>query len=105
MNPVWVRYAAVLAGSLLWGAVVFLAGVHFAFPADAAKQWLRYQVESQSNQQWTFDATELSAWRLTGVSAKDLTLYKVARRVRSGDEPTPVTSYAHADRFSARVEI
>ena len=105
MNPLWLRYAGVLAGSLLWGVVVFFVGLHFAFPSDAAKQWLRYQVESQSNQQWTFDASEMSAWRLTGVSAKDVTLYKVARRVRGGDEPTPVTQYAHADRFSARVEI
>jgi type II secretion system protein N len=39
------------------------------------------------------------------VSAKDLTVYKVARRVRGGDEPTPVTPYTHVDRFSARVEI
>ena len=90
MNPLWLRYAGVLAGSVLWGAVVFFAAMHFAFPSEAAKQWLRYQVESSSNQQWTFDASELSAWRLTGVSAKDLTVYKVARRVRGGDEPTPV---------------
>ena len=105
MNPLWLRYAGVLAASVLWAGVVFFVGLHFAFPSEAAKQRLRYEVESRSNQQWTFDATELSAWRLTGVSAKDLTVYKVARRVRGGDEPTPATPYAHADRFSARVEI
>ena len=105
MNPLWPRFVAVLVGSLLWAAVVFVAGVHFAFPHEAAKQWLRYQVESSSNQQWTFDAKEISAWRLSGVTAEDLTVYKVARRVRSGDEPMPVTPYAHADRFSARLEL
>ena len=105
MNPLWLRYGGVLAGSVLWAVVVFFVGLHFAFPSEAAKQWLRYQVESQSNEQWTFDAADISAWRLSGVSAEDLTVYKVARRVRSGDEPTPVTPYAHADRFSARIEI
>lgn len=105
MNPLLLRYGAVVAASVLWGWVVFFAVLHFAFPSEAAKQWLRYQVESQSNQQWTFEATDISAWRLSGMSAEDLTVYKVARRVRAGDEPTPVTAYAHADRFSAKVEI
>ncbi len=105
MNPLWLRYAGVLAGSVLWAAIVFFVGLHFAFPSEAAKQWLRYQVESLSDRQWTFEAADISAWRLSGVSAEDVTVYKVARRIRAGDEPTPVTPYAHADRLSARIEI
>ena len=105
MNALYLRYIAVAAGSMLWGWVVFFVGLQLAFPSDAAKQWLRYQVESRSNEQWTFEASDIGAWRLSGLTAKDLTVYKVARRVRGGDEPTPVTPYAHADRFSARIEI
>jgi type II secretion system protein N len=105
MNPLWLRYIGVAAGSVLWGVVVFFAGVQLAFPSEAAKQWLRYQVESQSNEQWTFEASDVDAWRLSGVTAKDLTVYKVARRVRAGDEPTPATPFAHADRLSVRLEI
>jgi type II secretion system protein N len=101
----WIRYVGIALGSIVWAGIVFAAGVDLAFPSDAAKAWLRWQVESQSKEQWTFDATDIDAWRLSGVTAKDLTLYKVARRVRGTDQPTPVTPFAHADRFSARLEL
>ncbi len=105
MNPLWLRYLGIAVGSIVWAGIVFVAGVQLAFPSEAAKEWLRYKVESESKEQWTFDATDVDAWRLTGVTAKDLTLYKVARRVRGEGEKTPVTPYAHADRFSARLEL
>ena len=97
------------AGALAASFFGFLAGLHVHFPSAAALERLRYEVQDRSNGDWGLDASDLSLYRLTGVTLDDATLYKVKKsrfRRRGDDEKPPeVTAFLALERLSARLEL
>ncbi len=96
-----IRNLAVVAGGLLWGLAVFVAGLHLAFPSDAALERLRWELDQRSDGAYGLEASGASLWRATGLYLEDVNLLRIEKppRKRSGDEDEPT---ATAERvFSA----
>lgn len=97
-------------GSMLFGLLVFVVGLHVNFPSEAVLERARLGVEDATGQAWTFDADSIGLYRLSGIDAENVVLYKITppTRRQKRDNPdamgTAVPS-ARLDALAARIQL
>jgi type II secretion system protein N len=110
------RVALGLAG-LGWASACFVGGLWLAFPEDAARTRVAWEVSRASKDEYALDVAHLSPWRLSGLDARDVKLYTVKKprkvRPKKGedgeaapeDQALERTLAFSLDRLAARVAI
>jgi type II secretion system protein N len=104
---------AILGGlAAVWGLVIFVVALHVHFPGDAALERAQWEVQQATDGGWAIDAGEANLWRLTGVTADDVVVYKVdqpKRKRRKADDEDADTANAvpflRAERARARLAL
>jgi type II secretion system protein N len=105
-----------LAG-LGWASACFVGGLWLAFPEDAARTRVAWEVSRASKDEYALEVAHLSPWRLSGLDARDVKLYTVkkprkARPKKGGDAEAPAEGPAlertlafSLDRLAARMAL
>ncbi len=73
------RKLALGVAGTLWGSLCFGGGLWLAFPEEAAKARLTYEVSKSSKDEYAIDMVELSPWRMSGLDARDAKIYTVKK--------------------------
>ncbi len=74
-----IRKLALGVAGTLWGTLCFGGGLWLAFPEEAAKARLSYELSKSSKDEYAIDMADLSPWRMSGLDARDVKIYTVKK--------------------------
>ncbi len=99
-----IRRVAWILGGCVWGVVAFGVGAWAAFPEEAVKDRMVYEVGKGSKDEYALDVEDLSLWRLSGLDARDVKLYTVKKPRKGPKKKKPAEEPEATDAPESALE-